>query len=170
MLNFKKNFIVILVFATYGLLLLFLTSCSEAETAPLIVSQNSITFKDKTTLLVFLTNDCEGCTQLTSNIKNIAHEYTNKLQIIAIFTRQPNQGISKNSEQDYVKNKFGPFFQIIFDEDGKIFNQYQINGWPTTVLINKSGLIEKRIYGAQSAAYFSNLMDKILHGDNSERT
>ena len=55
---------------------------------------------------------------------------------------QPGGDIAAFVEQ------FGLTFDVLHDESGRIQDRYQVNGLPTTYLIDREGRIRRKVYGA----------------------
>lgn len=171
-LNKFINFILLVSISFLGI-----TACTDSEKATSLVgptikwfnaSQHSpVTFTNKVTLLVFLTTNCEGCSQLAPILKKIGNEYANRIQLIGIFTPQVSHPITEQSARNYVTRNLGILYPIIFDTDAKILDSYRINGWPTTILIDKKGFIQKRIYGVKSSQYFYTQIQEVLNGERT---
>lgn len=124
----------------------------------------NITFSNQVLLLEFLTNDCEGCIQLLSSLSKVKNDYGKSIDIVGIYTPNPNSPLGQLDASYYVKS-IGISYPVVYDKEAKLFNAYQIIGWPTLILINKKGDIQETIYGIHSADYLSQVIQKLIKGE-----
>lgn len=116
------------------------------------IDGKSITLSDytgKVMLLNFFATWCPPCRMEMPDFNEIAAEYAENVQVIAINVgREP---VSKVKE--FVKEQ-GLIFPVAMD-DGRIGNMYgPMPGIPVTVVINKDFDIEKRYIGMRSKEVF----------------
>jgi peroxiredoxin len=97
-------------------------------------------FKGKIVVLYFWQNSCCG-----NSLKLVEPFYNanrhKKLAIIAINVGDPKEVVTS-----YAKNN-GVTFTMLADEHSSIFKQYQAFGFPTIFIIDKNGVIRKKILG-----------------------
>ncbi|WP_017726926.1 TlpA disulfide reductase family protein [Halalkalibacterium ligniniphilum] len=71
--------------------------------------------------------------------------------------------INMTSQEQSIKDvamflrQFHAQFDPLLDEEGKVMNDYQIIGIPTTIVIDEKGVIQKRINGVLTKEQLSNL-------------
>ncbi|GAA0079194.1 cytochrome c biogenesis protein CcdA [Clostridium sp. CTA-5] len=116
-------------------------------------------YKGKTVFLNFWATWCPPCRMEMPHIEELYKEFNyNKDDIIIIGLAQPG-GDEKdiNGIKNFLnEQKFT--FPVVFDESGKVFNDYHINSLPTTFMINKEG----KIYGYVSGALSKEQMESII--------
>lgn len=108
-------------------------------------------FGDQAILLLFYNNSCLGCTGRAIPLAyEIQKEYS-QLKVIGIHSNFGNQ---KATEED-IRSIFTidelPF-PIYLDEEHKLYDQFQCEGTPHWILIDKEGRIFNSIFGSQSGA------------------
>ncbi len=108
-------------------------------------------YRGKNLLLIIYNNQCLGCTgraiPLAYNFQNEFKE----LQVIGIHTNFSN---TKTTQAD-IKSIFTidelPF-PIYLDEKHEVFEQFESQGTPQWVIINKNGKLQKSLFGSQEGA------------------
>lgn len=117
-------------------------------------------YKGKTVFLNFWATWCPPCRGEMPHIQEIYEEYgLNKEDVIILGVAAPNLGREKNKdtiisfleENDYT-------FPVVMDEDHSLFQQYGINAFPTTFMIDETGAI----YGYVSSALSKDAMKSII--------
>lgn len=92
-------------------------------------------YRGKIVMLVFWKTWCEACKQELQEMTYLQEKYSNYLTILAI-----NMGESKDAVR-FFKRRLRLNFPILLDQDLIISSDYGIIVWPTTILINKEGLV-----------------------------
>ena len=110
-------------------------------------------FKGKIIVLYFWQNSCFG-----GSLKLLEPFYNanrhKKLAIIAI-----NVGDTKEVVTSYAKSN-GLTFTMLSDEHTNIFKQYQAFGFPTIFIIDRNGVIRKKILGNIQADQLNKLIQR----------
>jgi cytochrome c biogenesis protein CcmG, thiol:disulfide interchange protein DsbE len=74
------------------------------------------------------------------------------LRIVAVSVDAPAGalGVFGQSGGDVAafRDRFGLTFEILHDPSGRIQSRYQVNGLPTTFIIDREGRIQRRVLGA----------------------
>lgn len=120
-----------------------------------LVDQNGNThklsdYRGKVAFLNFWATWCPPCRGELPDINEIYKEYKNNSQdVIILGVAAPNLGKegSKKDITDFL-SKNGYTFPVMFDETGDIMDQYNIEAFPTTFIIDKDGNIYKYAPGA----------------------
>ncbi|NWF97332.1 MAG: redoxin domain-containing protein [Nitrospirae bacterium] len=89
----------------------------------------------KIVMLVFWKTWCEACKQELQEMTYVQEKYRKYLTILAI-----NMGESKDAVR-FFKRRLRLNFPVLMDQDLIISTSYGIVVWPTTILINKEGLV-----------------------------
>jgi len=108
------------------------------------ISDEVISFDEylgKPILLNFWATWCAPCRIEMPVIQNSFDEYDGELSVIAI-----NNAESKEDVRAFV-DEFGLTFDILLDHEAEIQRLYQINGYPTTFIIDSDGVIRVRHIG-----------------------
>lgn len=92
-------------------------------------------YRGKIVILVFWKSWCEACKQELQELTYVQETYSNYLTIFAI-----NMGETKDTVR-FFKRRLRLNFPILMDQDLIISSNYGIIMWPTTILINKEGLV-----------------------------
>lgn len=164
MINLNSKLIFLVLFTIY---FICLNGCSQPEKVPPLKSSvtwlnrttdDSISFAKKFTLILFITDECEGCSQFSPIINKVAKKYGSTIQLLGVFTPFRNTSLNKNKATQYIINSLHISYPVIFDKSAELLQDYQINVWPTLVLINKHSEIGARIYGVKSFEYINQLL------------
>ena len=105
-------------------------------------------YKGKTVLLIFWATWCPDCLEELPDIERLYQEYKqgkNK-DIVILGINTPNREIEtdvKGITSFMKKNNYT--FPTLMDEDGKVFEAYDIRTYPTTYFIDRNGKISKCI-------------------------
>lgn len=106
-------------------------------------------FKGKPILLNFWATWCGPCRAEFPELQSAAVEYKDKVVIIGInmtTNDTPNQVPAFVAE-------FGVTFPIALDETGEVSRAYQVMGLPTSVFIDRDGIVSEVRLGAINKAY-----------------
>jgi thiol-disulfide isomerase/thioredoxin len=98
-------------------------------------------YRGKPVLLNFWATWCAPCRIEMPVFQNSFEEYDGDLSVIAI-----NNAESKEDVQAFI-DEFGLTFDFFLDPDSEIQHLYQINGYPTTFIIDSDGVIRVRHIG-----------------------
>jgi peroxiredoxin len=90
-------------------------------------------------LLEFTTTWCPHCVTIIPTLKATASAYKAKgLSVVAVYIRE-----NRSSLEDFV-DKHGITYTVLQDSDGTIASKYGIRGVPTTIILDKAGVIRYR--------------------------
>ncbi len=96
--------------------------------------------KGKVVILCFWTTSC--CGDILNRLQPFQSESNDKgLTVLAV-----NVGNSKETVESYAKD-YALTFTLLTDEKSKIFNQYQVVGFPTLFILDKNGIVREKIMG-----------------------
>ena len=102
-------------------------------------------------LILFFNIQCLGC---TGRAIPLAYEYMQEfegLKVVAIHSRFNEPKVIKQDILDIFTSKTLPF-PIYFDKGHEAYDQYECEGTPHWILIDKDGNIYRSIYGSQDGA------------------
>jgi hypothetical protein len=105
-------------------------------------------YKGKTVLLIFWATWCPDCLEELPDIERLYKEYKqgkNK-DIVILGINTPNREVEtdvKGITAFMKKNNYT--FPTLMDEDGKVFESYDIRTYPTTYFIDRKGKISRCI-------------------------
>jgi peroxiredoxin len=91
--------------------------------------------KGKVVVLVFWKTWCLSCRNELIAMKTLLHEYRNRLVLIAV-----NIGESREDVRAF-KRHFLLDFPVSLDPAARVASAYGIRVWPTTILIDRHGLV-----------------------------
>lgn len=93
-------------------------------------------YKGKVVLLVFSTTWCPHCRAEIPHLKKLYAEYQKKgLVLLNIDIQESQAKVSSFAKKNEIP------YPVLLDKDGQVGLTYGIRGVPTTVLINKEGII-----------------------------
>ena len=105
-------------------------------------------YKGKTVLLIFWATWCPDCLEELPDIEKLYKEYQleKNENIIILGINTPNREVEtdvKGITSFMKKNNYT--FPTLMDEDGKVFESYDIRTYPTTYFIDRNGKISRCI-------------------------
>lgn len=109
----------------------------------------------KVVILNFWATWCAPCQQEMPLLQARADQYQSSLVILGINYDEP-----ANLVQDFV-TKLDITFPILLDPGSKIQNLYRVRGYPTSVIIDKSGVIRIVHIGELSSTMLDNYLKKL---------
>jgi len=167
----------ILLWALYSLLsYLFFTSTFKISDASKLIIQDGLQkqrwintsrpleitdLKDRVILLDFWTYACVNCMQILPEIKKLEKEYGNKLTVIGVHSGKFDNEKDFNSITKAVL-KHDINHSVIDDSDLKIWNNFGVTAWPTLVLINPHGNVQKIYVGENDIKKLAKDVKKLI--------
>lgn len=105
-------------------------------------------YKGKTVILIFWATWCPDCLEELPDIERLYKEYQleKNENIVILGINTPNREIEtdvKGITAFMQKNNYT--FPTLMDEDGKVFESYDIRTYPTTYFIDRNGKISRCI-------------------------
>ena len=92
----------------------------------------------KVVLLDFWTLGCINCQHIIPDLKKLEHEFGNSLAVIGVHSGKYSMEHDNAAIQDAIQ-KFGIDHPVVNDPDFAIWQTYNVNAWPTLVLIDPAG-------------------------------
>ena len=114
--------------------------------------------RGKPVLINFWASWCPPCREEMPYLQEIYEEWTDKgLVVLAI-----NIGESSYTAEEFIQS-YNLSFTVLLDTEQDIAQRYNITGIPTTLFIDKDGIIQDKVIGAfQSTAQIENRLSKII--------
>ncbi|WP_276499607.1 thioredoxin-like domain-containing protein [Pontibacter litorisediminis] len=97
-------------------------------------------FAGKIVLLDFWTFGCINCQHIVPDLQRLEEEYADVLVVVGIHSAKFDAEKQNGTILQAIR-KFGIEHPVVNDADYKIWNQYGIRAWPTTVLIDPNGKV-----------------------------
>ena len=103
--------------------------------------------RDKLLLINFWASWCEPCKMEARDLQDIHMKYKDVLDLYGV------NATSYDSEKGATKfvAKYQLTFPIMFDKTGDVTEKYQIEGYPTSYLVNRDGVIVETFFGLVNA-------------------
>lgn len=118
-------------------------SVPDANTA--VVSKTIANYRGKAVLLNIWATWCGPCREEMPRIERLHQELGPQgLSVVAVSIDNPGMA---DAIRDFRK-EMALSFEILYDETGRIRDDYQTSGVPETFLIDKQGVIRRRLIGA----------------------
>lgn len=108
-------------------------------------------YKNKFLLLIFYNNDCLGC---TGRAIPLAYEFQHTfpaIQVVGIHADFLGREATKSSIKSIFTSGEIPF-PIYIDKEHQVYDQFNAEGTPQWVLINKDGVLYRSVFGSQANA------------------
>ncbi len=107
-------------------------------------------------VLNFWASWCAPCRIETPHFQRAQLKYGNKIVLFGI-----NQGESIGEVADFGR-RFGLTYPLLADEDSVVSNKYAIQNLPTTVFIDRHGVVQEVFLGILSQAVLEERINKLL--------
>ena len=121
------------------------TAHTVPESPAVPVTRTVANYRGKAVLLNLWATWCGPCREEMPRIERLNKELGPQgLSIVAVSIDNPGMA---DAIRDFRK-ELGLTFEILYDESGKIRDDYQSTGVPETYLIDKQGVIRRRLIGA----------------------
>lgn len=120
-------------------------------------------YKGKVVFLNFWATWCPPCRGELPHIEEIYKEYKNSSEgVIILSITAPNLG-KEGSKDDITNflNKQGYTFPVMFDNTADIMEQYNIEAFPTTFIVDKEGNVNKYVPGAMDKTTMESLINNV---------
>lgn len=120
-------------------------------------------YKGKVVFLNFWATWCPPCRGELPHIEEIYKQYKNNSNdVIILGVTAPGLG-REGSKQDIIDfmSKSGYTFPVMFDNKGDIMNEYSIEAFPTTFIIDKEGNVKEYVPGAMEKGTMESLINGV---------
>jgi len=120
-------------------------------------------YKGKVVFLNFWATWCPPCRGELPHIEEIYKQYkSNSNDVIILSVTAPNLG-REGSKQDIIDfmSKSDYTFPVMFDNKGDIMNEYSIEAFPTTFIIDKDGNVKEYVPGAMEKSTMESLINGV---------
>jgi thiol-disulfide isomerase/thioredoxin len=94
-------------------------------------------FSGKPMVINFWATWCKPCVNEMPLLNDIAQEHPNDLQVIGINVEEDLSSVNLFLEKLAIQ------FPVLLDSDGKVADQFQINGYPTTLFVDADGVLRE---------------------------
>lgn len=117
--------------------------------------------ENRVVLLDFWTYACVNCMQVLPEIQKLEEQFGDKITVIGIhsgkFNNEKNTVAIRNAVLKYnIKHA------VVNDADFKIWKNFGVEAWPTLILINPKGDVEKVYAGEGNANAITNDVKKLI--------
>jgi thiol-disulfide isomerase/thioredoxin len=110
--------------------------------APLTLAR----LRGKVVLLDFWTYGCVNCMHVIPDLKRLEEKYARQLVVIGVHSAKfANEKETENIRRIILR--YGLEHPVVNDADFRIWNAYDVNSWPTLVLIDTAGYDVGRVSG-----------------------
>lgn len=120
-------------------------------------------YKGKIVFLNFWATWCPPCRGELPHIEELYKEYKNNSEdVIILGIVAPNMG--KEGSKEYIinfLNEHGYTFPVMFDNTAEIMEQYNIEAFPTTFIVDKEGNVNKYVPGAMDKTTMESLIKNV---------
>jgi cytochrome c biogenesis protein CcmG/thiol:disulfide interchange protein DsbE len=114
--------------------------------------------RDKLLIVNFWASWCGPCEVEAPDLNTLAKEYAGKVELLGI--NATNYDKERQARQFVVDQKLA--FPILMDREGTATDLYKVNSFPTSLIIDGSGIVRERIPGVIPKSQWKALIDKWL--------
>jgi len=111
---------------------------------------------DKLTMINFWASWCGPCDLEAPDLQKLHERHGGKLRIIGVNSTK----YDREREARAFVDGHGLTFTILMDRTGEVTELYKVSQFPTTLLVDRNGVIRERIIGVLSRAQWEALIDK----------
>ncbi|WP_127532484.1 TlpA family protein disulfide reductase [Paenibacillus kobensis] len=116
--------------------------------------------QDKLTLINFWAAWCGPCELEAPELQQSFEKHASQLQILGI--NATSQDRERDARQFVEDQKLT--FPILMDRDGKAIEQYKVSQFPTTLVVDKNGMIVERVNGIITAEDIDRFVQQYANG------
>lgn len=109
------------------------------------------TYPNQPLLLLFYNNRCLGCTGRAIPLANEFQKQYKSIKVIGIHSNFTDNNTTKADIKSIFTINHLPF-PIYIDNNHKVYDDFNCEGTPQWVLITKSGMLYRSIFGSQLGA------------------
>lgn len=114
--------------------------------------------RDKLLLINFWASWCGPCHMEAGDLQSIYNQYNDQLDLYAVnITYLDTLAGAKNFVSEYELT-----FPTLLDPDDVTRKKYHVDGYPTSFLINRDGIIEEAYYGMIDVKELEQTINKLL--------
>ena len=113
----------------------------EFALATLTGKETKVTLDGQIIVLNFWATWCPPCRQEMPELEKFARQYSNKVTFYAINIQEPHDTVTEFLTQNQYTMK------VLSDKDGEVAKKFRVNSIPTTLVVDKQGIIKYRKSG-----------------------
>ncbi|MHB1462791.1 MAG: TlpA family protein disulfide reductase [Armatimonadota bacterium] len=113
-------------------------------------------YQGKVVVLDFWASWCNPCRMSVPDMNKLAKEYAGKdVVVLAVATDTARANVDKGIKE------FGIEYPVVWDHDSGLQAAFQVSSYPTVVIIDKKGLISRKLQGYDPSQTPSDLREQI---------
>ncbi|KGA95697.1 thioredoxin [Alkalihalobacillus alcalophilus ATCC 27647 = CGMCC 1.3604] len=102
---------------------------------------------------------CEPCIREMPDLMELDEEYGNDVTVLTINMQRFERALTDAPE--FIE-EIGLTLPVFFDEEGKVYEEYHITGFPRTYVINQEGIIEHVFKGEVNKEMLEHSIEPLL--------
>jgi len=121
-------------------------------------------YKGKVVILNFWATWCTYCRKEMPDLNELNKEFqeNNEAVLLAIDVKESPDTVKKYLTSDNIDLK------VLMDQDASVTKKYGVDGFPTTLILNKDGSIYTSIVGKTDKQTIKNYLDKMKNGEPAQ--
>ena len=110
----------------------------------------------KLTMINFWASWCGPCVLEAPDLQELHERHKDRLLLIGVNSTM----YDREREARAFVDEHGLTFPILMDRNGDVTELYRVRQFPTTLLVDRDGVIRERVIGVRSKAQWEALIDK----------
>lgn len=111
---------------------------------------------DKVVMINFWASWCGPCIQEAPDLQKLHERYRDGMTLIGVNATK----YDREREARQFVDEFGLTFTVLMDREGAVTDLYNVEQFPTTLLVDRDGVIRERVTGVIPIAKWESLIAK----------
>ncbi|WP_027409182.1 TlpA family protein disulfide reductase [Anoxybacteroides tepidamans] len=114
-------------------------------------------FRGKPVIVNFWATWCPPCQKEMPEMEKFYKSHKQDIELLSVHLTSQDR---RENLQPFIK-QYGLTFPVVMDEKGKILKLYQIQTIPTTYIIDRDGVIHKKVVGPMTYKQMKDIADSL---------
>lgn len=114
--------------------------------------------RENPVLVNFWASWCEPCHLEAPDLQRLYEQYNGKLDLYAVNVMTLD---TVRGAEEFI-HEYELTFPVMFDEDGTVTKKYRVDGYPTSFLIDRNGIVADVVFGVVNPDELSRKINRLL--------